>query len=259
MMKKIIQLLVILTVLLVTSCKDNVDVSWDKTTNKKEIKMETTVQNYATDPNIDKGTKEFLKVLNSGGTPLEQLPIAEARNVLVNAQAGVKVDLSGIEESEKSITHDGFTIKLNIVRPENRKEKLPVFVFIHGGGWVLGDYPTHQRLVRDLVVSSGCVAVFVNYTPSPEVKFPVAINEIYAATKWVAAHGDEINVDGKNLGIVGNSAGGNMAAATTIMAKEKNGPKIKFQVLLWPVTHAKFDTASYRMFGKDRFLTSSVM
>ncbi|HLP64703.1 alpha/beta hydrolase [Flavobacterium sp.] len=251
--------IVLTTLLVTTSCRDNFDVSVDTSGKKNQKKMETTVQNYATDPNIDKGTKEFLKVLNSGGTPLEKLPIADARNVLVGAQAGVDVDLSGIEESEKTITSDGYTINLNIVRPENVKGKLPVFIFIHGGGWVLGDYPTHKRLVRDLVVASGSVAVFVNYSPSPEAKFPVAINEIYAATKWVAKNGDEINVDGKRLGIVGNSAGGNMAAVTTLMAKEKNGPKIKFQVLLWPVTNAEFTNESYQKFGTDRFLTSSVM
>lgn len=221
--------------------------------------METKVHNYATDPNIDTGSRKFLALLNSGGTPLEELPVEEARNVLVNAQAGVEVDLSGIEESEKTINSEGFDVKLNIVRPENKSGKLPVFIFIHGGGWVLGDFPTHKRLVRDLVVASGCAAVFVNYSPSPEAKFPLAINEIFAATKWVAKHGDEINVDGKNLAIVGNSAGGNMAAAVTLMAKENDGPKIKFQVLLWPVTNAGFDTESYAKFATDRFLTASVM
>jgi len=157
------------------------------------------------------------------------------------------------------IDSEGFTIKLNIVRPENKKGKLPVFIFIHGGGWVLGDFPTHKRLVRDLVVASGCAAVFVNYTPSPEAGFPLAINEIFAAARWVAAHGSEIDVDGENLAMAGNSAGGNMAAAVTLMAKENGGPRIKFQLLLWPVTDAGFDTESYARFGTDRFLTSSVM
>src|SRR5215510_8153887 len=150
----------------------------------------------ASDPRLTRGVKAFLKVLNSaGGPPLESLPPLEAREVLVNAQASVQVDLSGIEESEKTITADGYTIKLNIVRPEGTKGKLPVFIFIHGGGWVLGDYPTHKRMVRDLVVLSGCAAVFVNYTRTPDAKYPQAINEIYAATRWVAEHGDEINVD----------------------------------------------------------------
>src|SRR5258705_3444889 len=106
----------------------------------------------AADPRLSRGVKTFLKELNSsGGPPLESLPPLEAREVLVNAQASVPVDLSGIEESEKTITADGYTIKLNVVRPEGVKGKLPVFIFIHGGGWGLGDYPTHKRIVRDLV------------------------------------------------------------------------------------------------------------
>lgn len=214
---------------------------------------------FAEDPNLSRETLAFLKVLNSGGVPLETLPVEDARNVLVQAQASVEVDLSGIEESEKTITADGYTVKLNIVRPEGVTETLPVFMFIHGGGWVLGDYPTHKRFVRDIVVLTGYAAVFVNYTPSPEAKYPQAINEIYAATKWVAENGSEINVDGKRLAMVGNSAGGNMAAVTTFMAKEKGGPDIKTQVLFWPVTDAGFDTLSYELYGEDRFLTASLM
>ncbi|MEP7145769.1 MAG: alpha/beta hydrolase, partial [bacterium] len=138
-------------------------------------------------------------------------------------------------------------------------EKLPVFIFIHGGGWVLGDFPTHKRMVRDLVVLSGCASVFVNYTPSPEAKYPQAINEIYAATKWVAENGDEINVDGKNLAICGNSVGGNMSTVISLMAKEKGGPEIKLQILMWPLVNADFETGSYKEFGKQRFLTKSLM
>ncbi|AYL98124.1 alpha/beta hydrolase [Mucilaginibacter celer] len=220
---------------------------------------ETVVVNYAEDTHIDRQVKEFLKVLNSGGVPLETLSKEAARKVLVDAQASVKVDLSGVEFSEKTITVNGEEIKLNIVRPEGVKETLPVFIFIHGGGWILGDYPTHERLVRDLVVASGAVAVFVNYTPSPEAQYPVAINQIYAATKWVSENGKEINVDGSRLAVVGNSVGGNMTAVTALQAKEKNGPKISLQVMLWPVTDARFDWESYKLFGEDRFLTASLM
>ncbi len=223
--------------------------------------MSTTIeaQDYRTDPHIDRGTKAFLKEVNAGGTPLESLSKEEARKVLVDAQASVIVDLSGIEESEKTIDVEGHTIKLNLVRPIGSNGQLPAFIFIHGGGWILGDYPTHKRMVRDLVVLSDCVAVFVNYTPSPEAQFPVAINEIYAATKWVAEHGNEINVDGKRLAVAGNSVGGNMAAVTALRAKEQGGPKIKFQLLLWPVTDASFSQESYQTYGEDRFLTTSTM
>ncbi len=215
---------------------------------------------YAQDPQLSQGVKAFLKILNSaGGPPLETLSPQEARQVLIDAQVSVPVDLSGIDESERMITADGYTIKLNIVRPAGVAEKLPVFIYIHGGGWVLGDFPTHKRLVRDLVVASGFVAVFVNYTPSPEAQYPQATNEIYAATKWVAEHGDEINVDATKLAVVGNSVGGNMTAVTCLKAKENGGPDIKCQVLFWPIVDADFETDSYKRFGEDRFLTTPLM
>ncbi|MCC8173905.1 MAG: alpha/beta hydrolase [Odoribacter sp.] len=214
---------------------------------------------YLQDPHLSVGTKEYLKVLNASSTPVESLGVQGARNVLINAQAAVNVDVSGIEESEKTITHNGYTVKLTLVRPQGASGTLPVFIFIHGGGWVLGDYPTHKRLVRDLVVESGYACVFVNYTPSPEAHYPVAINEIYAATDWVSKHGNEINVDGSNLAVVGNSVGGNMTLVNSIMAKENNGPKIKVQILMWPITDASKNYPSWKEYGQQRFLTSSLM
>jgi len=214
----------------------------------------------AQDPAIESHVKAFLNVLNAGtGKPMEQLTPAAARAVLTGAQSSVKVDLSGVETTEKTIKADGKDLKLTIVRPAGDKGKLPVFMFFHGGGWVLGDFPTHQRLVRDLVVNSGAVAVFVNYTPSPEAQYPVAINQAYAATVWVAAHGNELNVDGSRLAVAGNSVGGNMAAVVALMAKDKKGPAIRFQLLLWPVTDANFDTQSYQTYGEKRFLTANMM
>ncbi len=212
------------------------------------------------DPQISRATKEFLSALNSaGGQPLESLTPEAARQVLVGAQSSVDVDYSGITESERMIDADGFNIRLNIVKPEHASDLLPVFVFIHGGGWVLGDFPTHKRMVRDLVVLSGTAGVFINYTPSPEARYPQAINEIFAATKWIAAHGSEIGVDGSKLAVVGNSVGGNMAAVTAIKAKENYGPEIKLQILLWPVTNAEFTNESWQRYGKDRFLTAPLM
>jgi acetyl esterase/lipase len=217
-------------------------------------------QDVATDSRLTSEVKAFLKMLNSGdGPPLEAMTPLEARQVLVDAQASVDVDLSGIDESEKTITTDGYPIVLNIVRPEGVQGILPVFIFIHGGGWVLGDYPTHKRMVRDLVVLTGFSGVFVNYTRTPDAQYPQAINEIYAATKWVAEHGTEIGVDGKNLAVVGNSVGGNMTAVTTLMAKASGGPKIKLQIMMWPIVDANFETESYQQFGENRFLTTPLM
>ena len=131
--------------------------------------------------------------------------------MLVGAQASVKLELPKADVSQKTITQDGQQVDLTIVRPAGVKGNTPAFMFFHGGGWMLGDFPTHERLVRDLVADSGAAAVFVNYTPSPEARYPVAINQTYAATKWVADHGQEINVDGSHLAVAGNSVGGNMS------------------------------------------------
>ncbi|MFT3825987.1 MAG: alpha/beta hydrolase [Chitinophagaceae bacterium] len=221
---------------------------------------ESKVAPYDTDPNIEVETKAFLKALNTGGgKPLETLSPAEARKVLEGAQTSVPTDLSGVDVSEKTITQDSLTIKLFITRPAGVKGVLPVFMFFHGGGWVLGDFPTHKRFIRDLVVYSGAVAVHVEYSRSPEAKYPVALNECYAATKWVAEHGNEINVDGKKLAIVGNSVGGYLTAAVALMAKDKKGPAIRQQVLFWPVTNAGFETGSYNQYATDRFLTKNMM
>ncbi|MCW3119110.1 MAG: alpha/beta hydrolase [Chitinophagaceae bacterium] len=212
------------------------------------------------DPGIFIDVRNFLKALNAGGgKPIEQLNPADARQVLAGAQKSVSVSYSGIDETEKTITQDGISVVIHIVKPKGVKAGGPVFLFFHGGGWVLGDYATHRRLVRDLVVESGVTAVFPDYTPSPEAQYPVAINQAYAATKWVAENGHTFGVDGKKLAVVGNSVGGNMAAVVALMAKDKGGPEIKLQVLLWPVTNANFETVSYREFASDRFLTRNMM
>lgn len=209
-------------------------------------------------PGVERNTAQFLKALE-GGKPLNQMTPQEARAVLVGAQAGSKVALAPADVSEKTITLDGRPVKLTIVRPAGAKGKIAAFMFFHGGGWVLGDYPTHERLVRDLVSGSGAAAVFVNYTPSPEAGYGVAVKQAYAATRWVAEHGDAINVDGKRLAVAGNSVGGNMAAVVSLMAKDQGAPALRAQVLLWPVTDANVDTPSYKQFADGHFLTRDLM
>ncbi|MCX2486262.1 alpha/beta hydrolase [Pedobacter sp. MR2016-24] len=216
------------------------------------------VADYATDPHLTPEVRTFLKAIH-GGPGIETLSTANARKVLEDAQASVKFDYSAVSESEKTITLDEETVKLDIMRPKGVKGVLPVFIFIHGGGWILGDYPTHRRMVRDLVIGSGAVGVFVNYTRTPEAPFPKAINESYAATKWVAKNGAEIGVDGKRLAVIGNSAGGNIAAVVSIMAKERKGPEIKTAILMWPTVDTDFSTDSFKAFGADRFLTIPFM
>ena len=216
--------------------------------------------NPAQNPKVDHRVREFLKALNSGGgKPIETLTPTEARKVLVDAQASVHLDLPTCDIEAKTIMYGGLKVSLTIVRPAGSKAILPAFMFVHGGGWILGDFPTHERFVRDLVADSGFPAVFVNYTPSPEAHYPTAINEIYAATQWVAEHGAEIKVDGKRLAIVGNSVGGNMTAVAALMAKDKGGPKLKCQIMLWPVTNANFETESYHEYADGYFLSRAMM
>ena len=139
--------------------------------------MENKPKNYLNDEHLSIGTREYLRVLNAGGRPVESLPVAEARKVLADVQAAVEVDLSGIDEREREIVADGHALTLHLVRPHGSRGRLPYFVFIHGGGWVLGDYPTHRRLVRDLVVESEVAAVFT-FTAQP-VSFSNCVTQSY--------------------------------------------------------------------------------
>ncbi len=153
-------------------------------------------------PGVETTTQGFLQALAAGGgKPLETLSPKDARGVLTGAQASVKVDVSGIQIERRSIQVDSQALEIRVIRPQGAKGELPVFMFFHGGGWVLGDYPTHERLIRDLVVGSGAAAVYVDYTPSPEAQFPTAINQAYAATRWVAENGKQIGVDGSRLAV----------------------------------------------------------
>lgn len=222
------------------------------------IALTSTLSQAAGSPGVERNIQAFLEALaKGGGKPLETMSPADARQVLVGVQKGAKLPPADI--SEKTITVDGKPIVLNILRPAGDKGVLPAFIFVHGGGWILGDFPTHERFVRDLVVDSGAAAIFVNYTPSPEARYPVAINEIYAATQWVAENGAQINVDGKRLAIAGNSVGGNMATVVAQMAKDKGSPALRAQVLFWPVTNANFENASYDEFANGHFLSKDMM
>jgi len=214
--------------------------------------------NPAGSPGTEVNTQKFLEVLaQDTGLPLHKRPVTDVRDVLTNAQKGA--DLPSAEVTKKTITVDGDKIDLVIVKPMNSKEVLPAFMYFHGGGWVIGDFPTHERLIRDLVVRSGAAAVYVDYDLSPEVKYPTAINQGYAATKWVAENGKKIGIDGSRLAVAGNSAGGNMATVISLKAKEAGTPHIAFQLLLWPVTDSQLNKPSYSEFETGHFLSANMM
>jgi acetyl esterase len=131
-------------------------------------------------------------------------------------------------------------------------------MFIHGGEWVLGGFDTHERLVRELANNANAAIVFVNYTPSPEVKYPVSLEQLYEASKWVAENGQAMHVDSSRLAVVGDSVGGNMAAAFTLLAQERRGPSIRLRTFL-SVTDASFDTSSYMKYQEGYWLTREAM
>src|SRR5262249_1090069 len=163
------------------------------------------------------------------------------------------------EIAERELTVDGRTITLYVIRPEGVGGTLPVFMFFHGAVWIAGNFENHKRLVRDLVVGSGAVAVFPEYTPIPEARYPVQIEQAYAAAAWVSQNGDDLGVDSTKLAVSGNSVGGNMAAAVTLMAHDRGGVNIVYQQLLWPALSADLDTDSYRAYGEGRFLPKAFM
>ena len=215
---------------------------------------------------VEPMTRAFLENLQKqGGPPIYTLTPEKARAVLSDVQTtplprGVKLPAADIENRTLPGGPDGSQVSVNIVRPQGSGNKiLPVIIYTHGGGWVLGDFNTHERLVRELANKVNAAVVFVNYTRSPEAKYPVAIEQAYAATRWVAENGKSINVDSSRLVVVGESVGGNMAAAVTLLAKERRGPNIKFQALFYPVTDANFDTPSYMTYKDGPWLTRNGM
>ena len=215
--------------------------------------------NAATDPRIDPQIRSFLAELNKDDSPFWELPQPKPQEILTALQAKTAVDMTGVTTTERTITQDGQTVTLYIMQPEHVTGKPGVVLFIHGGVWIVGNYQNHQRLLRDLVVGSGQIGVFVEYTPLPLAKFPTQLDESYAALKWVTTHAGEFGADGSRIAVAGNSVGGNMAAALALMTKDRNGPKISYQVLMIPATEAGVDTESYREYGTGRFLARAFM
>jgi acetyl esterase len=150
-------------------------------------------------------------------------------------------------------------VTVRIYRPVKAKGLLPVVMYFHGGGWVLGSKNTHDRLVRDLVNGSDAAFVFVNYTPSPEAQFPVPLEQCYAATKYIAENGKELGLDPSRLALAGDSVGGYTTAVVAQLAKERKGPSIRYQVLMYPVTDSSMSQPAYDEFANGPWLTKAAM
>jgi acetyl esterase len=209
---------------------------------------------------LDPVVRAFLDSLAvAGDPPISTLPAGEARGVLDRLQSGDTAMPPAEVEPHMIPGGPSGEISITVVRPTNGTGSLAAVMYFHGGGWVLGNFGTHERLVRELAAGTEAAIVFVNYTLSPEAHYPTSIEEAYAATKWVAERGAELGLDGRWLAVAGDSVGGNMAAAVTLLANERGGPSIRYQVLFYPVTEATFDTSSYEEFAEGYWLTRESM
>ena len=150
-------------------------------------------------------------------------------------------------------------VSVRVLRPLGTTGPLPVIVYIHGAGWVFGNAHTHDRLIRELAIGANAAVVFPNYSLSPDAKYPTAIEESYAVAQWVTQHGVEQNLDPARIAIAGDSVGGNMTAALTLLAKQRGDVSFAQQVLFYPVTDASFDTDSYHQFAEGYFLRRDAM
>lgn len=181
-----------------------------------------------------------------------------ARKVLDDIQA-VPIAKPDVEATWITVPAEAGDVPVRIVKPPGAAETLPAVLYVHGGGWILGNAGTHDRLMRELAVGTNCAMVFVEYDRSPEAQYPVAIEQAYATARWIVQHGGTHGLDGTRLAVAGDSVGGNMAAALAILAKQRDDVTFVHQSMYYPVTDAAQDTGSYQEFADGPFLTARAM
>ncbi|KAB8195537.1 alpha/beta hydrolase fold domain-containing protein [Nonomuraea phyllanthi] len=184
-----------------------------------------------------------------------ELPPEQARDVLEKLQSGPGVPRPDIDEEWIQV-RGGPTgvVPVRVVRPRGVTETLPVILYLHGGGWVLGSAHTHDRLVRELAVGCRAAVVFPEYDRAPEARYPTQLDQIYAAAQWVMEHGGEKRLDPTRTAVCGDSVGGNMATVLAMMARERGDVRLRGQCMFYPVTDAALDTESYKQFATGYYL-----
>lgn len=211
-------------------------------------------------PHLDRVTREFIENLKShDDKPLYDMTIDEARNFLVDLQRKTHKDIPAEITDIDIFTESAGNVSVRLVRPENYNETLPVIIYLHGGGWILGDKEVYDMLIRRLANCTTSVVAFVNYSRSPEAIYPTAINQAYGVLEYLYENPEEFNIDSDRIIIAGDSAGGNLANAVSLKALREGGPKILFQALLYPVTDANMDSESYKQFKDGPWLTKKAM
>ncbi|MFJ8109076.1 alpha/beta hydrolase [Streptomyces sp. NPDC096132] len=212
----------------------------------------------ATRPVLEPAARSFAEATANPPYLFDLGPV-EGRKTVDEVQSG---DIVKPAVEEEWITVEGGptgSVRVRIVKPVGAEGALPVILYIHGAGWVFGNAHTHDRLVRELAVGADAAVVFPEYDLSPEARYPVAIEQNYAVARWVVEQGASKGLDGSRLAVAGDSVGGNMTAALTLMAKERGDVALVQQVLFYPVTDASFDTPSYHQFAEGYFLRRDAM
>ena len=206
---------------------------------------------------LEPESQEFVEAT---ATPpfLYELTPAEARKVLDDVQAA-PIDKLPVKDRWITVPAEVGDVRVRIVRPPDAVGTLPVILYMHGGGWVLGNADTHDRLVRELADGTEAAVVFVEYDRSPEAHYPVAIEQGYATAQWIVREGDANQLNPERIAIAGDSVGGNMAAALALMANERGDVRFVQQSMYYPVTDAAMDTGSYEQFAEGYFLTAKAM
>jgi acetyl esterase/lipase len=189
---------------------------------------------------------------------LYELTPDEARKVLDDVQAA-PIEKLPIDEQWVTVRCDFGDVKVRLIRPAGAEGTLPVILYMHGGGWVLGNAGTHDRLVRELAVGAGAALAFVEYDRSPEARYPVAIEQGYATARWIVADGINHGLDAERMAIAGDSVGGCMTAAIALMAQERGDVRFVHQSMYYPVTDAEMDTESYKSNAEGYYLTAKAM
>jgi acetyl esterase len=202
--------------------------------------------------------KAFLDILASaGGPPLHELPIAEARKISLADFGGPQEPMARVDD--RMVPGPAHPIPVRVYRPA-LADNLPVLMYFHGGGFVICNIDTHDRECRRLAKASGCVVISVDYRLAPEHPFPAAAEDAYAATCYVAEHGAEFNVDANRMAVAGDSAGGNLATVVALMSRDRGGPALRYQVLIYPATDWTDESSpSLQEYGTDHFLTLDAM
>ena len=208
---------------------------------------------------LDRVVQNMLDELASHGEqPVYTLTPAQARSALARIQSKA-VHKPEARIRDWTVDYAGYSLHLRTIHPPAAVDRSPAVMYFHGAGWVMGDSTTHDRLVRELAVSADAAVVFLDYDRAPEHCYPAAIEQAYAATRYVTENAEALDVDATRLVVAGDSVGGNMATVVCLLTKERDGPRILGQLLFYPVTNANFESDSYKQFAYGPWLTRAAM